>query len=265
MTAQDINTEEFASRGNMTGADLVTGSVFNSLVSLSLVLRGIVDWFGRWASLLFVPLVIVTVYDVCLRKTGKFQIDLKFAAEEIGLGPLFESTLLQESEWHLHTALFALVLGYGCVWNTQVRVDVIREHLAFRRKAWLELLGSTFFMIPYTTVVMYFAFEFAYDSWAISEISASQVGLPHRFIIKGVLTAGLLVAIIAGCCIWLQSFLALLGPKGARFELLTIEWPEDAGASVEGKERMAVDLSLSVEEDLKRQTQQILGDDSKAN
>ena len=69
MTAQDINTEEFASRGNMTGADLVTGSVFNSLVSLSLVLRGIVDWFGRWASLLFVPLVIVTVYDVCLRKT----------------------------------------------------------------------------------------------------------------------------------------------------------------------------------------------------
>ena len=49
-------------------------------------------------------MIVITVYDVCLRKTGKLQIDLKYAAENIGLGPVFESTLLQETEWHLHTA-----------------------------------------------------------------------------------------------------------------------------------------------------------------
>ncbi|MBL6600944.1 MAG: hypothetical protein ISP41_18815, partial [Alphaproteobacteria bacterium] len=185
-------------------------------------------------------------------------------AENIGLGPLFESTLLQETEWHLHTALFALVLGFGCVWNTQVRVDVVREHLAFRRKAWLEMLGATFFMIPYTLVVMYFAAIFAYDSWAISEISASQVGLPHRWIIKTILTCGLLVAAIAGLAVWLQAFLALAAPREMRYELMTLEWPENTGKSIEGKERMAVDLNVSVEEDLKRQTQQILGSDGKA-
>ncbi len=257
-------SEETIRPGDITGGRLLGQGTAEGLVALSLKLKAFVDFVGRWASLLFVPMILVTVYDVCLRKTGKLQIDLKYAAEEIGLGPLFESTLLQETEWHLHTALFALVLGFGCVWNTQVRVDVVREHLAFRRKAWLELLGATFFMIPYTLVVMYFAAIFAYDSWEISEISASQVGLPHRWIIKTILTSGLLVAAIAGCAVWLQAFLALAAPREMRYELMTLEWPENTGESIEGKERMAVDLSVSVEEDLSRQTQQILGSDGKA-
>ena len=257
-------SEETVRPGDITGGNLLGQGTAEGLVALSLKLKAFVDFVGRWASLLFIPMVLVTVYDVCLRKTGKLQIDLKYAAEEIGLGPLFESTLLQETEWHLHTALFALVLGFGCVWNTQVRVDVVREHLAFRRKAWLELLGATFFMIPYTLVVMYFAAIFAYDSWEINEISASQVGLPHRWIIKTILTSGLLVAAIAGFSVWLQAFLALAAPREMRYELMTLEWPENTGETIEGKERMDVDLSVSVEEDLKRQTEKILGGDGKA-
>lgn len=247
--------------GDITGGRVFNQGAANSLVGLSLLLRDFVDWCGRWASLLFVPLILVTVYDVCLRKTGKFQIDLKFAAEEWGLGPVFESTLLQESQWHLHTALFAFALGFGCVWNTQVRVDLVREHLAFRRKAWLELLGATFFMLPYTAVVIYFAGSFAYDSWAINEISASQVGLPHRWIIKMVLTLGMCVAFIAGVAVWLQALLSLTAPRDMRYELMTLEWPEETGATIEGKERMDVDLSVSVEEDLEQQTRQVLGTD----
>ena len=254
-----MSAEETIGTGNTTGGRLLGRSTALALVALSIKIKGFVDFFGRWASLLFVPLILVTVYDVCLRKTGKLQIDIKYAAEEIGLGQLFESTLLQESEWHLHTALWALVLGFGVVWNTQVRVDVVREHLAFRRKAWLELLGATFFMLPYIAVVIYFAAIFAYDSWDIMEISASQVGLPYRWAIKTVLTFGLCVAAIAGIGVWLQAFLALAAPGDLRYALMTLEWPE---GTVEGKERMAVDLSLSVEEDLQRQTKQILGIDA---
>jgi TRAP-type mannitol/chloroaromatic compound transport system permease small subunit len=253
-------SEETIRAGDITGGRLINQGTAEALVAVNVKLKAFVDFVGRWASLLFVPMILVTVYDVCLRKTGKLQIDLKYAAEEIGLGPLFESTLLQETEWHLHTALFALVLGFGCVWNTQVRVDVVREHLAFRRKAWMELLGATFFMIPYTLVVAYFAAEFAYDSWAISEISASQVGLPHRWIIKTILTCGLLVAAVAGFSVWLQCVLALAAPRDMRYALMTLEWPESDGDSFEGKERMAVDLSVSVEEDLQSQTKKIVGE-----
>ena len=49
------------------------------------------------------------------------------------------------------------------------------------------------------------------------------------------------MALLAGIAVWLQVAIALFGPKHWRFDLMTIEWPEDTGASVEGKERM--DLS----------------------
>ena len=170
-----MSTEGTVHSGNVAGGNLLSQGAANALIALVLKIRALVDWCGRWASLLFVPMIVITVYDVCLRKTGKLQIDLKYAAENIGLGAVFESTLLQETEWHLHTALFALVLGFGVVWNTQVRVDVIREHLRFRRKAWLELLGSTFFMIPFTICVFFFAAQFAYESWAIMAVSYTHL------------------------------------------------------------------------------------------
>ena len=154
---------------------------------------------------------------------------------------MFESTLLQELEWHIHTALFALVLGYGYIYNTHVRVDLIRETLSFRKKAWLELIGLTFFLIPYCAIVIYFACVYAYDSWAIHEISASQVGLSHRWIIKSVLVFGLVVAVLSGIAVWLQVAIVLWGPQDIRFPLMTLEWPEEEGSKIEGKERIKLE------------------------
>jgi TRAP-type mannitol/chloroaromatic compound transport system permease small subunit len=196
-------------------------------------LRSFVDFVGRWASWLIVPLVIITVFDVTARKMVWIQIWLVE-----NFGRIFESTLLQELEWHFHTALFALVLGYGYIWNTHVRVDLVRENLAFRKKAWLELLGLTFFMIPYCLIVIWFAWIYAYDSFMINEISASQVGLTHRWIIKSVLVAGLIIAALSGVAVWLQVAIVLWGPQNVRFPLMTLEWPEEAGTKIEGKERL---------------------------
>ena len=200
---------------------------------ISDALRSFVDFVGRLASWLFVPLIIVTVFDVAARKMVWVQIWLVD-----NLGRIFGSTLLQELEWHFHTALFALVLGYGYIWNTHVRVDLVRENLAFRKKAWLELLGLTFFMIPYCLIVIWFAWIYAYDSFMINEISASQVGLTQRWIIKSVLVAGLIIAALSGVAVWLQVAIVLWGPQNVRFPLMTLEWPEEAGTKIEGKERL---------------------------
>ena len=59
--------------------------------------------------------------------------------------------------------------------------------------------------------------------------------------IKSVLVIGLIVALLAGIAVWLQVAIALFGPKHWRFDLMTIEWPEETGASVEGKERMELE------------------------
>ena len=73
------------------------------------------------------------------------------------------------------------------------------------------------------------------------EISASLVGLSHRWIIKSVLVAGLVVAAIAGVAVWLQTAAVLWGREEQRFPLMTMEWPEFAGSTIEGKRRLVLD------------------------
>jgi TRAP-type mannitol/chloroaromatic compound transport system permease small subunit len=185
-------------------------------------LRTFVEFVGRWGAVFILPLVFVTMWDVFLRKIGGMQV---WMVEHFGRP--FESTVIQEMEWHFHTALFTLVLGYCLVRNRHVRVDLVREKLPFRTQAWIEFLGLTFFMIPYCLIVGYFATVFAWDSFLVMEKSASTVGLSYRFVIKSVLVFGMFTALLAGIAVWLQTVLVLFGPKELRFKLMTLEWPED--------------------------------------
>jgi TRAP-type mannitol/chloroaromatic compound transport system permease small subunit len=208
-------------------------------------LRRLVDFIGRWGAWLVVPVVVVTCIDVVGRK-------LAYIDDETGrvhslqiwlstnVGRFFDSTVLQELEWHFHAALFALVLGYGVVYNTHVRIDLIRDNLEFRRKAWLEFIGLTFFMLPYCALVIWFAVDYAHSSYTVNEISSSTVGLTHRWIIKSVLVFGLIVALVSGIAAWLQVATILWGPQGLRFRLMTLDWPEE-DAKVEGKTRVRLE------------------------
>jgi TRAP-type mannitol/chloroaromatic compound transport system permease small subunit len=156
------------------------------------------------------------------------------------VGRVLDSTVLQELEWHFHAALFCLVLGYGVIYNTHVRIDLIRDNLAFRKKAWLEFLGLTFFMIPYCALVIFFAVDYVHSSFMVGEGSVSTVGLSHRWGIKSVLVIGLLVAMIAGIAAWLQVVTILWGPQGLRFPLMTLDWPETE-QKIEGKTRVKLE------------------------
>ncbi|NKC12742.1 MAG: TRAP transporter small permease subunit [Gammaproteobacteria bacterium] len=228
-------------------------------LKISRALQYVVDTLGRFGAWFIVPVVIITCFDVIARKavwtnSEGLRVGIQVWLVE-NFGRLFDSTLLQELEWHSHTVLFAMVLGYGYIHNTHVRVDLVREHLSFRRKAWTELIGLTFFLIPYTIIVVYFASVYAIDSYNIGEISASQVGLSHRWIIKSVLAVGLVLALLAGISVWLQVAFVLFGHKDSdkRFPLMTLDWPEETGTKIEGKERL--DLS-KVEDQLEKRARE---------
>lgn len=213
-------------------------------VRLAEWLRSVVNFVGRWGAWLILPVVIITCIDVIGRKLSWYNAAGELQGLQIWLktnaGRLFESTILQELEWHFHAALFALVLGYGVIYNTHVRIDLIRENLMFRRKAWIELIGLSLFMLPYCAVVIWFAFEYVQASYGIGEISASTVGLSHRWVIKSVLVLGLVVAALSGIAAWLQVATILWGPQNLRFPLMTLEWPEE-DVKVEGKSRIKLE------------------------
>jgi TRAP-type mannitol/chloroaromatic compound transport system permease small subunit len=232
---------------------------------LSERLRAFVDFVGRWGSWLVMPMILFTIIDVVGRKIHWLDDQGRLHGLQVFLvsvfGRIFESTMLQELEWHFHAGLFALVLGYGYIHNAHVRVDLIRENLAFRKKAWLEFFGITFFLIPFTLTILYFAVGYAYGSYEMNEQSTSTVGLTHRWIIKSVLVFGLITVVMAGVAVWLQVALVLFGDPERRFRLMTFEWPEE-DAKIEGKERVkleaAPDTLVAPDEKLKELTSKIL-------
>jgi TRAP-type mannitol/chloroaromatic compound transport system permease small subunit len=225
-------------------------------VRIAQKMRDAVEVIGRWGAWLIVPVVAITCIDVVGRKLAYHDAAGRIYSAQIWLSSnvsrFFESTILQELEWHFHAALFALVLGYGVVYNTHVRIDLIRDNLAFRKKAWLEFAGLTFFMIPYCALVIWFALDYVQASYAVNEVSASTVGLTHRWLIKSVLVFGLAVALLSGIAAWLQVATILWGDQRLRFPLMTLDWPEEE-AKIEGKERVRLEedygLRLSGSED----------------
>ena len=194
-----------------------------TLDRLSQNLRNFVDRVGKLSTFFIIPLVFITMWDVFCRKLVWIQIWLV-----ANFGRIFESTLLQELEWHSHTALFLLVLGYGFTHNRHVRVDFLRENLAYRKKVWIDFFGTSLFMIPWICVLIYFSFIYVRESFIINEVSASLVGLSHRWIIKSFLVAGFVCALLSGIAVWLQTVILLFGRSDYRFEPMTLDMPPES-------------------------------------
>ena len=211
-------------------------SRFQVLIDTSLKLRSFVEWIGTAAALLFIPVVVITVWDVVARKLIWIQ---QFMMATFG--NLFSSTILQELEWHFHTALFVLVFGYGFARNSHVRVDLVRARLTSRKQAWIEFWGTTLFAIPFGIVIVYFGYRFALQSYVTNEVSVSMIGLTHRWIIKTIFGLGLLVSLVATIAVWLQTVVVLFASRDLRFELMTLEWPEELGGGIEGYRRLELD------------------------
>ena len=192
------------------------------LVNVSEFLRMIVNRVGRAGTWLLVPLVLITMWDVVARKLVWIQIYMV-----ANFGSFFESTLMQEMEWHLHTAVFCLVLGYGYTHNRHVRVDFLREDFTFKSKAKVEFFGNIFFMLPFTLVCIYFAIIYMIDSYQINEVSASLVGLSQRWIIKTYLPIGFMTLFVAGLAVMIQLIAVIWGDNKKKLDLIALEYDEN--------------------------------------
>jgi TRAP-type mannitol/chloroaromatic compound transport system permease small subunit len=167
-----------------------------------------VSRIGGLASWLVLLLVGVTLFDVVTRRF-------------LVLG----STKLQEMEWHLHTGLFMLCLAWGYLKDVHVRVDLVRERLPPRVKAWIELLGCAGFLLPYTALILFFGFDFVRVSFEQGESSAAMTGLPYRWAIKSTILAGFALVFGAGLAVLLRKIVFLFGPASMDLEISDIREP----------------------------------------
>ena len=173
------------------------------LLRVSALTDRVLGWIAEASGWLFVVLMAVICFDVASRKMG-FQI------------PGFGSTRLQEMEWHLHTVIFSMWLGFNYLINGHPRVDSFTEMLPIRRKAAMELAGLLVFAIPYIYVLVYFGIDFVVASYVGGEGSDAPTGLPHRWIIKSLFFAGLVLLMAALVSMALRLIVFLFGPPQLR-------------------------------------------------
>lgn len=167
----------------------------------------VVNGFGKLASWLFVPLMLVIFYDVTQRKWLDFDTSIMDT-------PFFiDSTKLQELEWHLHAVLFLLCLGFAYRKDAHVRIELVRDRLTQRARVWMELAGILFFLLTYCYLIVSFGWVFASKSFQIGEVSAAQTGLSHRWIIKSMLPIGFALLFTAGVSAAFRCVVYLFGPS----------------------------------------------------
>jgi TRAP-type mannitol/chloroaromatic compound transport system permease small subunit len=153
---------------------------------------------------LLIVLMAVTCIDVTMRKFGV-----------IG----FPYTKTQELEWHLHTAIFSCWMGFNYVVNAHPRVDSYTDRLGFRRKAWIEFAGCLIFALPYTAVLLWYGWDFVRIAWQFNESSDAALGLPYRWIIKGVMYAGLWLLLLGIVSVLLRLIAYLFLKQDAKLNI----------------------------------------------
>lgn len=122
------------------------------------------------------------------------------------------SIALEELSWHLFGAGMMLSLAYAAVRDDHVRVDVLHEKFSPRSKAWIDLIAIVLLALPILAIAIQSLVPYAYDAFIYGETSQAPSGLPHRFIIKGIVPLGLALVAVAlfsralRCCTLLFRF-----------------------------------------------------------
>ncbi|GAA0692313.1 TRAP transporter small permease subunit [Marinobacterium maritimum] len=121
---------------------------------------------------------------------------------------------LEELQWHLNATVVMCCLAFALQADEHVRVDLLYNRLRPRGKDWVNLLGLVLLFLPFTGLVSWHAWKLAAYSWELKEGSPMPSGLPARYIIKGIMAAGMTLLTLQGFALLLNC-LCRLGNRRA--------------------------------------------------
>lgn len=108
------------------------------------------------------------------------------------------NTWFDELLWHIFGFSFLLASAYTLHQDGHVRVDILYQRYSKKTKAWVDIAGVLFFLMPLCILLVYHGYFYALDSYHIKEISGNPNGLPYRWIIKSSIPFGFLILILQG-------------------------------------------------------------------
>ncbi len=150
-------------------------------------LIGRTEWLirriGLIAALIFLPTMMISRLTEIV--TRPFNIP----------GSLFNG---MEAEFFL---LFAfLIVGAAAVSDAHVRVDIFRERYGPRLRAWIEIAGTLFFVLPFAIAVIWYGAGLVGIAWENGEPAAFALGGPFRWVVVLATPVGITLLALAIVC-----------------------------------------------------------------
>lgn len=158
-------------------------------------IEALVRWVGEKSSYINLLLVLLICIDVFMRYVLSFT-----------------KTWVLELEWHLFALIFLLGAAYTLQEDQHVRVDLWYADRSQKYKAWVNILGSLIFLVPWCLILIRSSFNYATNSLAMMEGSANPGGLPYRFVIKYAITACFVLLLLQAICIIYRNMQTIMNP-----------------------------------------------------
>ncbi|SHO42684.1 TRAP transporter small permease subunit [Desulfopila aestuarii] len=148
----------------------------------------IVNGMGTVLAVALLLMVLNVAYDVMMRYL--------FRASSVGM---------QEMEWHLFSVIILFGVGVALQHEAHVRVDFLYDRMLPKTKAYINIIGTFFFLLPLALLIFFGSFGFVHDAYVMNEISEDPGGLPYRFLIKGMIPLSFAFLIFAAFGYLLQN------------------------------------------------------------
>lgn len=122
----------------------------------------------------------------------------------------YSSNGLLEIQWYLFSAIFLLCAGYTLLRNEHVRIDVVSSHFSPRVLAWIDIIGTIFFLAPMAFAVLYLSWPIFVNSYLSNEYSSNAGGL-IVWPVRGLVPVGFAMLILQGFSELIKRFAFLKG------------------------------------------------------
>ena len=161
------------------------------------------ELIGRCVSWLVIAMTLLIAYDVIMRYF--FQSG---------------SVALQELEWHLFAIIFLFGAAYTLKHHDHVCVDILvqRPWMTQTVRAWIYLLCTVFFLLPFCILIIVSSWDYVANSYNIppdGERSPDPGGLPYRYLLKAAIPVAFILLFIQGISMALRCYAVISGDKEA--------------------------------------------------
>jgi TRAP-type mannitol/chloroaromatic compound transport system permease small subunit len=165
----------------------------NVLLRLSAGIDRLTELSGTIARYLVLVIIAIGFTNVVARYFGRY------------VGMRLTNNAWIEIQWYLYSVMFFLGFSYILKHNVNVRVDILYANWSPKTRAWVDLLGTIFFLIPFCLLGIYAAFNPVMLSWGrlpdgsfgTWEISPDPDGLPRAPIKSMIIVAFTLLLLAA--------------------------------------------------------------------